>query len=105
MTVAYYMQVCFLDVTIELVNVLKKHVQLHVLIELTPHGKDMTVLEVDTIPEGKTLVKPEEILTKRSYEHLKPYFEGVASVHFVVHPHPTGFSYSTLQASSKVWTF
>jgi glycosyltransferase involved in cell wall biosynthesis len=105
MTVAYYMQVCFLDVTIELINVLKKHVQLHVLIELTPHGKNMTVVEVDTIPEGKTLVKPEEILTKRSYEHLKPYFEGVASVHFVVHPHPTGFSFSTLQASSNVWKY
>jgi hypothetical protein len=83
MTVAYYMQVCFLDVTIELINVLKKHVQLHVLIELTPHGKNMTVLEIDHIPEGKTLVKPEEILTKKGYEHLKPYFDGVASIHFV----------------------
>jgi glycosyltransferase involved in cell wall biosynthesis len=105
MTVAYYMQVCFLDVTIELINVLKKHVQLHVLIELTPHGKNVTVLEVDHIPEGKTLVKPEEILTKRSYEHLKPYFDGVASIHFVVHPHRTGFSYSTLQASNNVWRY
>ena len=105
MTVVYYMQVCFLDVTIELVNVLKKHVQLHVLIELTPHGKNMTVLEIDNIPEGRTLVKPEEVLTKRSYEHLKPYFEGVASIHFVIHPHRTGFSYSTLQASGKVWRY
>lgn len=105
MTVAYYMQVCFFDVAIELINVLKKHVQLHVLIELTPHGKNMTVVEVDSIPEGKTLVKPEEVLTKRSHELLKPYFEGVASVHFVVHPHPTGLSYSTLQASSNVWKY
>ncbi|MCS3796114.1 glycosyltransferase family 4 protein [Niastella sp. OAS944] len=105
MTVAYYVQVCFLDVTIELINVLKKHVQLHVLIELTPHGKNMTVLEIDNIPQGKTLVKPEEILTKRSYEHLKPYFDGAASVHFVIHPHRTGFSYSTLQASGNVWRY
>jgi glycosyltransferase involved in cell wall biosynthesis len=105
MTVAYYMQVCFLDVTIELINVLKKHVQLHVLIELTPHGKNMTVLEIDNIPEGKTLVKPEEILTTKSYELLKPYFDGVASVHFVIHPHRTGFSYSTLQASGNVWRY
>jgi glycosyltransferase involved in cell wall biosynthesis len=105
MTVAYYMQVCFLDVTIELINVLKKHVELHVLIELTPHGKNMTVLEIDHIPEGKTLVKPEEILTKRSYDYLKHYFEGAASVHFVIHPHRTGLSYSTLQASSNVWRY
>jgi glycosyltransferase involved in cell wall biosynthesis len=105
MTVVYYMQVCFLDITIELINVLKKQVQLHVLIELTPHGKNMTVLEIDKIPEGKTLVKPEELLTKSSYEHLRSYFEGTASVHFVIHPHRTGFSYSTLQVSRNVWRY
>lgn len=105
MTVAYYMQVCFLDATIELINVLKKHVDLHVLIELTPSGKNTTVLEIGDIPEGKTLLAPQEVLTKRSYEHLKPYFDGVASIHFVIHPHPTGFSYSTLQASSRVWRY
>jgi hypothetical protein len=105
MTVVYYMQVCFLDVTIELINVLKKHVQLHVLIELTPHGKNMTVLDIDRFPEGKTLVTPEELLTKDSYDHLKHYFDGAASVHFVIHPHRTGFSYSTLQASFTVWRY
>ncbi|WP_205512152.1 glycosyltransferase family 4 protein [Longitalea arenae] len=105
MTVVYYMQVAFLDVSIELVNVLKKHVQLHVLIELTPHGKNMTILEIDRFPEGKTMVKPEEILTKQSYENLKTYFDGTASVHFVIHPHRTGFSYSTLQVSFNVWKF
>lgn len=105
MTVVYYMQVCFLDITIELINVLKKHVQLHVLIELTPHGRNMTLLDIDRFPEGKTLVKPEELLTKQSYDHLKHYFDGAASVHFVIHPHRTGFSYSTLQASFNVWRY
>lgn len=105
MTVVYYMQVAFLDVSIELINVLKKHVQLHVLIELTPHGKNMTILEIDQFPEGKTLVKPEEILTKESYQNLKSYFTGAASVHFVIHPHKTGLSYSTLQASFNVWKY
>ncbi|MBO9200846.1 MULTISPECIES: glycosyltransferase family 4 protein [Niastella] len=105
MTVVYYMQVAFLDISIELINVLKKHVQLHVLIELTPHGKNLTVLEIDKFPEKKTLVTPEEILTKRCYESLKPYFTGTASVHFVIHPHRTGFSYSTLQASFDTWKY
>jgi glycosyltransferase involved in cell wall biosynthesis len=99
------MQVAFLDVSIELINVLKKHVQLHVLIELTPHGKNLTVLEIDHFPENKTLVKPEEILTERSYQNMKPYFNGAASVHFVIHPHKTGFSYSTLQASFRTWKY
>jgi glycosyltransferase involved in cell wall biosynthesis len=105
MTVVYYMQVSFLDISIELINVLKKHVQLHVLIELTPHGKNLTILEIEKFPERKTLATPEEILTKRCYESLKPYFTGVASVHFVIHPHKTGFSYSTLQASFDTWKY
>jgi glycosyltransferase involved in cell wall biosynthesis len=99
------MQVAFLDVSIELINALKKHVQLHVLIELTPHGKNLTIMEIDHLPEGKTLVTPEELLTRESYESLKPYFNGAASVHFVVHPHRTGFSYSTLQVSFTTWKF
>ena len=105
MTVVYYMQVSFLDISIELINVLKKHVQLHVLIELTPHGKNLTILEIEKFPEGKTLVTPEEVLTKRCYETLKPYFTGLASVHFVMHSHRTGFSYSTLQASFDTWKY
>jgi glycosyltransferase involved in cell wall biosynthesis len=105
MTVVYYMQVSFLDISIELINVLKKHVQLHVLIELTPHGKNLTILEIEKFPERKTLVTPEEILTKQCYENLKPYFTGVASVHFVIHPHRRGFSYSTLQASFDTWKY
>ena len=105
MTVVYYVQIAFLDVCIELINVLKKHVQLHVLIELTPHGKNLTVLEIDHFPEDRTLVKPEEILSERSYQNMKPYFSGAASVHFVMHPHKTGFSYSTLQASFRTWKY
>jgi glycosyltransferase involved in cell wall biosynthesis len=105
MTVVYYMQVAFMDATIELVNVLKKQVQLHVLIELTPQGRNTSVIEVDHLPEDKTLVKPEEVLSERSYQNLKSYFEGVASVYFVIHPHKTGLSYSTLQASFRVWKY
>lgn len=105
MTVVYYMQVSFLDATIEVVKVLKKHVQLHVLIELSPQGKNMPFLEVVNFPERSTLAKPEDILSPKSYERLRSYFEGVASVHFVIHPHKTGFSYSTLQASFKTWKY
>jgi glycosyltransferase involved in cell wall biosynthesis len=105
MTVVYYMQVAFLDATIELVNVLKKHVQLHVLIELTPQGRTIPTLEIERFPEKEGLIKPEEILSRKSYEFLQSYMEGVASVHFVIHTHKTGFSFSTLQASFKTWRY
>lgn len=105
MTVVYYMQVCFMDVAIELINMLKKHVDLHVLIEITPHGKNMTILEVEDIPQNKTLVHPSEMLSEKSYRYMQSYFKDVASVHFVVHPHKSGFSYSTLQTNFRVWKY
>jgi len=105
MTVVYYMQVAFLDVCIEMVKALKKHVNLHVLIELTPQGKNLTILEIKDFPKGKSLVRPEEILTEKSYAYLQSYFEGAASVHFVIHPHKTGFSYSTLGVSFTAWKY
>ena len=105
MTVVYYMQVAFLDNCIEMVKALKKHVNLHVLIELTPQGKNLTILEIKDFPEGKTLVHPQELLTEKSYKDFQNYFDGVASVHFVIHPHRTGFSYSTLQVSFTAWKY
>ena len=105
MTVVYYIQVAFLDTCVEVVKVLKKYVDLHVLIEITPHGKNLTIMDVQRIPDNKTLVHPSEILTEKAYEHMQSYFDGVASVHFVVHPHPTGFSYSTFQTNFRVWNY
>jgi glycosyltransferase involved in cell wall biosynthesis len=105
MTVVYYIQVAFMDATIEIVNVLKKCVQLHVLIELTPQGRNTSVVEVEHFPEREGLFKPEEVLSQASYNGLKPYFDGAASVHIVIHPHKTGLSYSTLQTSFKVWKY
>jgi len=99
------MQVAFLDNCIEMVKALKKHVNLHVLIELTPQGKNLTILEIKDFPEGKTLVHPQELLTEKSYKDFQNYFDGVASVHFVIHPHKTGFSYSTLQVSFTAWKY
>jgi glycosyltransferase involved in cell wall biosynthesis len=105
MTVVYYVQVCFLDVAIEVVKVLKKYVDLHVLIEITPHGQNLTILEVENIPTDRTLVPPAELLSEKSNQYLQTYFKGVASQHFVVHPHRTGFSYSTLQNNFRVWNY
>lgn len=105
MTVVYYIQIAFLDGCVEIINILKKHVDLHVLIEITPQGKNLTIMDLDRIPDNKTLVTPEEMLSEKGYEYLQPYLDGAASVHFVVHPHQTGFSFTTFQASYRVWNY
>ncbi|MDT3402183.1 glycosyltransferase family 4 protein [Mucilaginibacter terrae] len=105
MTVVYYTSTHFLDLSLDIINVLKRQVQLHVFIEVTSASKKSTVADIESFPEGKILASPAELLTEKSYAELAPYFEGTVSVHFVIHRHQTGFSWSTLQASKQVWNF
>lgn len=105
MTVVYYTSTHFLDLSLDIINVLKRQVQLHVFIEVTSASKKSTVADIEGFPEGKILASPAELLSAKSYAELAPYFDGTVSVHFVIHRHQTGFSWSTIQASKQVWNF
>lgn len=105
MNVVYYTSTYFLDISVEVINVLKKHVNLHVFIEITPSSKNTTIADVETLPAGKKLVPPAELLSPESLSRLEPYLQGTASAYFVVHEHSSGLSLSTLQASVAVWQY
>jgi glycosyltransferase involved in cell wall biosynthesis len=105
MTVVYYTSTSFLDLSLDIINVLKQRVNLHVFIEVTSSSKNSTVASIDQFPAGKLLATPAEVLNTESLKALSPYFEGTVSTHFVIHKHRTGFSWSTLQASFAVWKF
>lgn len=105
MTVIYYTSTFFLDLSLDIINVLKRQVNLHVFIEVTSSSKNATVADINEFPPGKLLATPAEVLGVESLEALAPYFEGTVSTHFVIHQHQTGFSFSTLQASLAVWKF
>jgi glycosyltransferase involved in cell wall biosynthesis len=78
-------------------------VDLHVLIEVTPESRNKNILAIEEFPPHTTIIAASELIDKKSYEYFRPYFEGCASVNFVIHPHKTGFSLTTLQASWKAW--
>lgn len=99
MVVIYYTSTHFLDISIELINILKTHVQLHVLIEITPKSKNANIINVNTLPENKTFVEPKELLSVDDYHHLAPYFSGLKSVNFVVHPKSSGLSLQAIKTS------
>ena len=105
MTVVYYTSTFFLDLSLDIINVLKEKVDLHVFIEVTSSSKNSTVAEIEDFPKGKLLATPAEVLSAGSLPLLAPYFEGTISTHFVIHEHRTGFSWSTLQASLAVWKY
>lgn len=101
-TVFYYTSAYFLDTSLEIINSIKDKVNLHVLIEVTPNSKQTTVLNIATLPGGKQLARPKEILNKKDYDSLATFFEGTCSVHFVVHSHHSGLSWSTFKTNRAV---
>ncbi|WP_295772270.1 glycosyltransferase family 4 protein [uncultured Mucilaginibacter sp.] len=105
MTVAYYTSTFFLDLSLDVINVLKQHVNLHVFIEVTTASKNATVANINELPANKLLAKPNEVLSIDALQKLAPYFEGTASTQFVIHSHPSGFSWSTIKASRAVYNF
>ena len=102
MKVIYYTSTHFLDISIEIINILKTHVDLHVLIEITPKSKNANIINVDKLPENRPLVNPEELLLNEDYQHLAPYFLGTKSVQFVVHPKSSGLSFEAIKTSLAI---
>jgi glycosyltransferase involved in cell wall biosynthesis len=85
MKIVYYTAVCFLDISLEVINVLKKSVDLHVIIEITPSTKTQNILDVERLPDDDILIHPEKVLSPESYKFFEPYILGTASVNFLVY--------------------
>ena len=102
MIVIYYTSTYFLDISIELINILKTHVQLHVLIEVTPKSKNANIINIDNLPQNKTFIEPKELLSASDYQHLAPYFKGTKSTNFLVHPKSNGLSLNAIKTSLAV---
>lgn len=101
-TVIYYTSTYFLDISLEIINILKHQVNLHVLIEITPSSKNANIINVDALPSGKYLATPTELLGHKDEEYLKDYLNGVKSVYFVVHNHHSGLALNTLKVVNAV---
>ncbi len=100
--VFYYTSVYVFDISLEVINSIKNKANLHVFIEVTAHSKNFNIIETKELPGGKYLLSPEETLTEESYKIFSEYFSGCASVHFVVHLHPSGISWQTVKACLSV---
>jgi glycosyltransferase involved in cell wall biosynthesis len=104
MKVFYYTDTCFLDIAIEFINVLKRHVELHVLIEFTSASKGAG-LEKKELPEKEILLSPSKLLTDEVYGYLSPYFDGCASVKFVVNTRKPGLSSDLIRSWYLTWQY
>jgi glycosyltransferase involved in cell wall biosynthesis len=105
MTVAYYTSTNFMDVILETIQCIKHKATLHVLIEISNQSKHATLINVDSIDHLPLIASPEEVLGEARWGKFKPYFEGVASVHFVVHRNKRSLSLTTLKNARAVGMF
>jgi glycosyltransferase involved in cell wall biosynthesis len=103
MTVLYYTSTSFLDIAVEVISILKKDVDLHVLIEVT--SVSASRIEAEKLPDDQTIIGVSELLNEKSYKSLQPYFEGCASSNFIVHSSKTGFSFSTLKVTYELYQY
>src|SRR3982074_146074 len=97
MKVIYYTSTYVLDCALEIINILKQKVELHVIIEIAPESKISTIINVAELPNKSQLIEPAKLIDPETYKTLKPYFEGTASTNFIVFSHKKCFSYSSLK--------
>lgn len=101
MVVAYYTSTNFLDVVLETLQGFKNRVELHVFIEITNASKNTTIINVDSLEPFNELETPERLLGAEKWKELKPYFEGVASVHFLVHKDARSLTFKSLRKAYR----
>lgn len=104
MKIVYYTNVSYVDFALEIINELKKHVELHLVIELAPENSSGTI--ISTYPlDGKPVISdPAQILMPDCYQNLKPYFEGCASVQFYVQTNKRTFTPDIYFSARKLWS-
>jgi glycosyltransferase involved in cell wall biosynthesis len=105
MVVLYYTQTYFLDAALETLQSLKNVSKLHLLIEISPESKKSTILHITSLASFNTIEHWEQVLDKRIANKIAKYFQGIASVHFVVHKSPRAISLSSLFVCAKVKHF
>ncbi|WP_432709509.1 glycosyltransferase family 4 protein [Pedobacter sp.] len=88
MKLIFYTANCFMDTSIEVINILKHVVELHVIIEVRQETKSQTIIDVSNFPADQDVVPVEKMLNSTNYAKLKPYLDGTASANFVAYARP-----------------
>jgi glycosyltransferase involved in cell wall biosynthesis len=97
MVVLYYTQTYFLDATLETIQSIKHQVELHIIIELSQESKTSTIVDIDSLDGLGVVEKCEYVLGRQKWKTLEKYFEGVASIEFLVFKHRKAFSFATFK--------
>ena len=81
--VLYYVHTYFLDSFLETLQCIKNHVDIDVMIEVSPDSRKSTVFELSDIKNYNRIEKLENILSKEQWGHFKPYFQNISSIEVI----------------------
>lgn len=105
MVVVYYTQTYFLDAALETIFSIKNTVDLHLIIELTPHSKKSTIIDIDSLNSLSVIEKFEKVIGTDKSRNYQYYLNGLSSVNFVIFKQEKVFSYKFLNDSVRVGKF
>lgn len=101
MVVLYYVNTYYLDAALETIQSLKKVVDLHVVIEISPESKKTNIIDIDDLTNYNYIEPIENVLSNSNYNQIKRYFTGILSVQFLIFKHRKSFSYASFKTAFK----
>ena len=104
-SVFFYTSTNFLDAILETIQSIKEKTILHVFIEISNQSKHTTIIDVDKINHLKFIEKPENVLGEIKWNLIKEYFNGVASVQFIVYKRKRSLTLNTFILGYKLMMY
>lgn len=105
MRIVYYTHPAFFEPALCLVKELSRHVQIHLLLELSPGAWRTAGFDLDQRPLAAGLVPADEVLQGAVPPGVRAYWQSVASFHLVVHPSRRSLHPSSWNVSRRVLRF
>lgn len=78
--ILYYVHTYFLDSCLETLQSIKNHVDIDLMIEVSPDSRKSTVFELSDIQKYDRLERLEDILMPEAWHQFESYFENLSSV-------------------------
>ena len=95
--VLYYVHTYFLDSCLETLQSIKNHVDIDLIIEVSPDSRKSTVFELSEIHQFNRLEKLENILSPKTQVQFHPYFKNIFSVEVLIFKSKSMLSADSIQ--------
>lgn len=105
MRIVYYTHPAFFEPALCLVRELSRHVEIHLLLELSPGAWQSAGFDLSSRPLPTGLIPADDVLKDAVPSGVRAYWQSAASFHLVVHPSRRSLHVSSWNVSRRVLRF